>query len=494
MNNGHPLNNGENRNKFPLVRKPASAVEKAAPGAKRILSGMVADTLALTKNKKRKKLRIVVLDDEEGARQGCVAMLKSCWPNGAEILEFGDSLDAWQELSRTDPDLFITDIRHAGISCTEMLTRLAARKIKYPILVISASHMFDVDTLRGWGSGLNVSFLSKPITVKQFHAAIETALKIKITRDAAMRDETMSIESRSFKRRGTLLVVDDEEGVRESMRVIFEDEYDLFMAEDGVTAIKLAQENDIDVVVTNIHMPGMSGIELLKPLKYRRPDIEVIMMTGMDTTDTRRMALRLGACDFINKPFDATTIRAAVSKAMQRRTLESEITAAQKKSSSNTEKIPDQPPQTHPLKIIPLDYENIVGEFTDFLASHSPLIGDCSLLPYPKKTIHYAIASVLNDYESKREDTTNQALLEKYEKIIPTLRYALTRLVNDWQEIDPEDKEAIAKLSRFDTLPDWALPLKLKYLDDERARNEACEMAIQVIKDKVEREKNSADF
>jgi hypothetical protein len=76
MNNGHPLNNGENRNKFPLVRKPASAVEKAAPGAKRILSGMVADTLALTKNKKRKKLRIVVLDDEEGARQGCVAMQK----------------------------------------------------------------------------------------------------------------------------------------------------------------------------------------------------------------------------------------------------------------------------------------------------------------------------------------------------------------------------------------------------------------------------------
>lgn len=134
-------------------------------------------------------------------------------------------------------------------------------------------------------------------------------------------------------------------------------------------------------------------------------------------------------------------------------------------------------------------YEKIVAEFCDFLATHTPLIGDCSLLPYPKKTIHYAIASVLNDYENKREDTTNQTLCEKLDKIIPTLRHALTRLVSDWQEIEPEDRGAIAKLSRFDSFPDWALPLKLKYFDDERAAEEACEVAIQVIADKVDREK-----
>jgi hypothetical protein len=52
----------------------------------------------------------------------------------------------------------------------------------------------------------------------------------------------------------------------------------------------------------------------------------------------------------------------------------------------------------------------------------------------------------------------------------------------------------IAKLSRFDTFPDWALPLKIKYLDDERASIEACDMAIQVIKDRVEREKRRAEI
>lgn len=173
-----------------LVRKPSSAVEKAAPGAKRILSGIVADAHALAKIKERKKLRIVVLDDEEGPRRSCAVVLESCWQHGVEILEFEDSREAWQELSSTDPDLFITDIQHVGISCKEMLTRLAERKVNYPILVISAVLGFYGDkkyaemaawikeVKRDWRPNLNVTFLSKPYTLKEFQMAFETALKI----------------------------------------------------------------------------------------------------------------------------------------------------------------------------------------------------------------------------------------------------------------------------------------------------------------------------
>jgi signal transduction histidine kinase len=133
------------------------------------------------------------------------------------------------------------------------------------------------------------------------------------------------------KRRGTLLIVDDEDGPRQSLRVIFKDEYDLLMAEDGPTAIELAQKHPIDVAVLDIRMAGMSGIEVLERLKYVNPSIEAIMMTAFETTDTIRQALRLRACDYINKPFDLATIRAAVSQAMQRRTLESEIHSSAEK-------------------------------------------------------------------------------------------------------------------------------------------------------------------
>jgi len=144
------------------------------------------------------------------------------------------------------------------------------------------------------------------------------------------------------KRRGTLLVVDDEDGPRQSLRVIFKDEYNMLMAEDGPTAIELAKQHPIDVAVLDIRMAGMSGIEVLERLKYVNPNIEAIMMTAFETTDTIRQALRLRACDYINKPFDLATIRAAVGQAMQRRKLEGEIHSSAEKVQELLNELQDQ--------------------------------------------------------------------------------------------------------------------------------------------------------
>ena len=123
----------------------------------------------------------------------------------------------------------------------------------------------------------------------------------------------------------TLLIVDDEEGPRQSLRVVFKDEYNLLMANDGARAIELARSNRIDVCITDIRMVGMSGVELLEQLKAVDAAIEVIMLTAYETVDTLRLALRLGACDYLNKPFDIATMRKAVANAMERRSLGDEI-------------------------------------------------------------------------------------------------------------------------------------------------------------------------
>jgi two-component system sensor histidine kinase/response regulator len=123
----------------------------------------------------------------------------------------------------------------------------------------------------------------------------------------------------------TLLIVDDEEGPRQSLRVVFKDQYNLLIANDGPRAIDLAKQNRIDVAVTDIRMVGMSGVELLEHLKGIDPGIEVIMLTAYETVDTLRLALRLGACDYLNKPFDIATMRKAVANAMERRSLGEEI-------------------------------------------------------------------------------------------------------------------------------------------------------------------------
>jgi signal transduction histidine kinase len=135
-------------------------------------------------------------------------------------------------------------------------------------------------------------------------------------------------------RRRTLLVVDDEEGPRQSLRVVFKSEYDLLLASDGAAAIEMARQQKIDAAILDIRMEGMSGIEVLQGLKTVDPHIEVIMLTAYETIDTVRQALRLGACDYLNKPFDIPALRTAVANAMERRTLSFEVKA-------NSEKLHD---------------------------------------------------------------------------------------------------------------------------------------------------------
>jgi signal transduction histidine kinase len=145
-----------------------------------------------------------------------------------------------------------------------------------------------------------------------------------------LRNESQSPAEES-RRRGTLLIVDDEDGPRVSLQVVFKKDYDVLSATNGPEAIKLAEQHRVDVAVCDIKMPGMSGIEVLERLKFVDPAIEVIMMTAFETTETIRKALKLRACDYINKPFELEHMRNIVAGAMHRRALESDSLSASEK-------------------------------------------------------------------------------------------------------------------------------------------------------------------
>ena len=122
-------------------------------------------------------------------------------------------------------------------------------------------------------------------------------------------------------RRPTLLVVDDEEGPRQSLRIVFRELYDVVLAESGARALEIARSRRIDAAILDIRMTGMTGTQLLGHLKQLDPHIEVVMLTAYETVDTVRQALRHGACDYLTKPFEITAIRDAVANAIQRRAL-----------------------------------------------------------------------------------------------------------------------------------------------------------------------------
>ena len=125
--------------------------------------------------------------------------------------------------------------------------------------------------------------------------------------------------SSTVDRKPTLLVVDDEEGPRASLKVVFSRDFEVLIATHGREAVRIAKENTIDVAILDILMQGMSGVDVLRELKEIDEGIEVIMLTAFETLDTARQALRLGAREYLNKPFDIPSLRTAAAKALEKR-------------------------------------------------------------------------------------------------------------------------------------------------------------------------------
>jgi CheY-like chemotaxis protein len=119
-----------------------------------------------------------VSDDQQNVTEALKSLLRLEY-NDAEILTFTDAEEAWQELTRKDPDLFTTDWTHPKIRCGETLRLLAARKVKYPIFVITAyaEWLKENDFPREFlDQGLNVTLLSKPFTVEQLRSLLSKHL------------------------------------------------------------------------------------------------------------------------------------------------------------------------------------------------------------------------------------------------------------------------------------------------------------------------------
>ena len=120
--------------------------------------------------------------------------------------------------------------------------------------------------------------------------------------------------------RGKVLIVDDEENVREVLRRRLETEYFYCVtASSGQEALEEAAMHDFDIVLLDILMPGLSGMEVLTKLVNRHPTIQVIMITSVADIDTISEAMRLGASDYVTKPFNMNDLVDRVERALEKK-------------------------------------------------------------------------------------------------------------------------------------------------------------------------------
>lgn len=115
-----------------------------------------------------------------------------------------------------------------------------------------------------------------------------------------------------------ILVVDDELTVCKSIRqVLIREDCEVDMALSGEEALRKEAEQTYDVMIVDLMMPGLSGMDLLKMLKARNPKARIIMVTGYPTMRNTLQAMQLGAMDFLPKPFLPTTLRNLVAAALE---------------------------------------------------------------------------------------------------------------------------------------------------------------------------------
>lgn len=116
---------------------------------------------------------------------------------------------------------------------------------------------------------------------------------------------------------GKLLVIDDESIVRMSCkRVLSPEGYDVRLAANASEGIKMLEEEQFDLVLTDLKMPDVDGITVLETIKDRWPQTQVIVITGYQTVDTAVKSIKLGAFDYIEKPFTPEALVSAVSAAL----------------------------------------------------------------------------------------------------------------------------------------------------------------------------------
>ncbi|MBU4001734.1 MAG: response regulator, partial [Proteobacteria bacterium] len=115
-----------------------------------------------------------------------------------------------------------------------------------------------------------------------------------------------------------LLIVDDEESIREgAKRILTRMEFDVFMASNGADGLKIVGEKDIAIVLLDLKMPGMDGMEVLQRIKEKYIRVLVIVITGFATLETAIEAMKGGAYDFIPKPFEPDQLRIVVNRARE---------------------------------------------------------------------------------------------------------------------------------------------------------------------------------
>jgi len=233
------------------------------------------------------------------------------------------------------------------------------------------------------------------------------------------------VESKQLQ--GKILVIDDERGPRESLRMVLKYDYEIFLADRVDGGMELLREKRPDLIIMDIRMPGKNGIEGLQEIRDIDPFVSIVMLTGYGDLETAQQAIRFGANDYLQKPFDTHEIQAVVKKYVDRSRLFSRKKQAQEELQKMTQSLSREVGKTNKL--------------TSLGAASSELVHD---LRNPL-TIIRGYLDLLN-YELKEKQESTSAEMNEYLDQIERNVVRCAELVESWRALGRFDFSQLQRL------------------------------------------------
>ncbi len=253
------------------------------------------------KNANNKKNTILIVDDDSLI---CDIIDKELKRNFFSTFIANNGKEAFDILNKHKVDIILLDIFLPDISGMEMLGQIKKKwdNIEAVIITGHSSQEMAIKALRQGA----IDYLEKPVNFEELNISIGRATE-KI------------VEKANLIYRHSILLVDDEKELIERLaRILIKEGYDVFSAYNGKEGFQICQKNKIDIIISDIEMPVMGGIEFLERIKKAQRDIEVIMMTGFGDENLAIEALRKGAINYLRKPIDLDELLIAIEQAIEK--------------------------------------------------------------------------------------------------------------------------------------------------------------------------------
>ena len=243
---------------------------------------------------------VLIVDDDKIIREQLRKTLKRGF---FEVFLAGDGKTALEIFLREEIDILLLDIKLPDMDGLEVLEKVKEGKPDCEVIVITGFGTMEI-AIQSLRRGA-IDYIEKPIEADELSAALGRA-------------QEKLAEKKQLSYKNTLLVIDDEEETAKRLKAFLEKEgYESFSALNGKEGLNIIEDNKIDVVITDIKMDDMDGIEVLRRAKRMYKDIEGIMITGYSDQELAIKSLRAGAIDYITKPVNLDELLFSVKRAIE---------------------------------------------------------------------------------------------------------------------------------------------------------------------------------